>query len=328
MALDVKVTIDLLKPVGSLGLGYPLIIQSGADVAVEYTECANIDEVIAAGFDNTSKVYEAASLIFAQNKTPKKIAVCAITETDVATFLPTIAGKEWRQLIVIGAETTTAISAYIETTRDKMFFTTVAKAPTTAATYNRTVTFVYSGSTYADTAVAAVVGATAGYNAGAITYKNIIINGLVAQNFTATELTAMHKAGAFTVVEKAGDIVTSEGIVNSGEYIDIMDAQDWIIQQIEYKTQKLLNNQPKIPYDNTGIAMLESVTNGVLKTAYDNGMIATNADGSPAYTVSYALREDCDAGDIAARKYLGGKFAFTLSGAIHYVEVNGEISVA
>lgn len=328
MALDVKVKIDLLKPVGNLGFGYPLILETGAEKAVAYTECSNIDEVVTAGFANTTEVYKAATLMFMQENAPAKIAVCAIAGTADAE-LPNIVDKEWRQLIVIGEDTGAAISDYIETTSNKMFFDTVATAPTKKAEYNRTVTFVYASmDDYANVAAAALVGATAGYEAGSFTYKNIVLKGLTAQSFTDAEITAMHANGGITVLNKAGDNVTSEGIVNSGEYIDIIDSQDWIVSNIEYKTQKKLNAVKKIPYTNVGIAMLENVAASVLKTAYDNGMIATNDDGTSAYTVSYALRSESDPADIAVRKYIGGKFAFTLAGAIHNVEVNGEISVA
>lgn len=329
--MDVKVNIDLLKPVGTLGFGFPLILAKVSEKPVAYTECTSLDEVVKAGFDDKSDVYKAANLMLMQNNAPSKIAVCSVTD-DITTALPTLIGKEWRQLIVIGYETgfDATISTYIETT-DKMYFVTETNAPTSEKNYkafDKTVCFVYKSEDYGVLAVAALVGATAGYTAGQITYKNIVLKGLTAQTYTSAELTTLHENGAITVLEKAGDNVTSEGIVGSGEYIDIIDSKDWIVQQITYQTQKTLNNMAKVPYDNNGIGVLESVAVNVLKTAYNNGMIATAEDGSPAYTVNYALVSECSASDVVARKYIGGKFAFTLAGAIHTVEINGEISIA
>ena len=71
--------------------------------------------------------------------------------------------------------------------------------------------------------------------------------------------------------------------------------------------------------------MLESVTVNVLKDAYNNGVIADNEDGTPAYSVNFGLRENADAEDIQARKYCDGKFGFVLAGAIHYAKINGTI---
>lgn len=324
---DVKVIVSLLKPVGNAGFGYPLLLTKG-EAEVPYTICAGLDEVITAGFDNGTDMYKAANLVFMQNDAPSKIAVCSTTK-DYATFLPEIIEKGWRQLIIVDSAFTdydTTVSAYIETT-NKICFVGATTAPTTAKSYkpyDRTVCVVHTDRL----AVAAVVGATAGLETGSFTYHNTVVKGVTAMNYTAAEIAEMHKNGAISIVEKAGDIVTSEGIAGSGEYIDIIDINDWVITQLEYQTQKLLNKMKKIPYDNSGIAMLEGVAVNVMRSAFGKGMIALDDEGNPAYTVNYALKADCAAGDIAARKYLGGKLAFTASGAIHNAEINVEISVA
>jgi hypothetical protein len=162
---------------------------------------------------------------------------------------------------------------------------------------------------------------------GSYTVKNQILKGIAAQELTDAQIDAIHAKGGITFVAKAGDNVTSEGKVAGGEYIDVVENEDWIIQQITYKTQKLLNNANKIPFDNNGIAMLETAAQDVLAGAYGNGMIANKADGTPDYAVNYGLREEMAEADRAARKYLGGQFRFALAGAVHEVEVNGEITV-
>jgi hypothetical protein len=153
-----------------------------------------------------------------------------------------------------------------------------------------------------------------------------VLKGIAAQELTDVEVEAIHEKGGITFITKAGDNVTSEGKLAGGEYIDVIDSEDYIIQQLAYKTQKILNNAAKVPYDNNGIAMLESVAVDVLQGAYNDGMIATKEDGSPDYSVSYALREDTTEANRAARKYLGGTFSFALAGAIHYVEISGTIT--
>ena len=189
-------------------------------------------------------------------------------------------------------------------------------------TYNISILNYFSGFESA-----ALVGATAGKNPGSITYKNQILKGINPQSLTDSQITAIHKKGGLTFVTKAGDNVTTEGKVAGGEYIDIIDSQDYVIQQLEYGTQKALNTAGRIPYDNTGIALLESVAVDVFQDAYINGIIATNDDGTPAYSVSYAPRTETTATDRAARRYLGGQFSFTLSGAIHECEITGSIIV-
>ena len=335
MAYDVKVNIDLAKPVGQLGFGVPLILLENADAEVAYTEVSDISEMAAAGIASGSVAYKAALLMFSQNNAPKTIAVCAVT-TPATTALAdaVLVDKGWRQLIVVnGGETPStvqAISALVEAMDGKMYFANLDVDDTTALTVKglrRTVLFYCDANEDVPVPVAALVGETAGRAAGSFTYKNLILKGIAAQELSDQEIEAIHNKGGITFVAKAGDNVTSEGKVAGGEYIDVIDSEDYIIQQLTYKTQKVLNNAAKVPYDNNGIALLESVAKDVLHGAYTNGMIATNEDGTPGYWLNYALREDTKEADRAARRYIGGSFGFALAGAIHTVEVTGTITV-
>ena len=326
--LDVKVKIDLLKPTASLEWGYPLIISKGT--AVAYTECAGIADVVAAGFAETTDVYKAAAIMFGQSPSPAKIAVCSLATID-AQGLAAIAGESFRQAVVAGELTEEEIATCISVvtaSSDKIAFIGCDSATEASAisASDRIVAVVHK--TEAQLAAAAVAGATAGYEVGSITYKNIIINGITPENLTETEITAIHTANAITILKKAGDVVTSEGLTKSGEYVDVVDCKDYIVQQITNSVQGLLNSSAKIPYDDRGIALLENCVFNILKSAYNKGMIAVDAEGNPLYAVNFALRSEVPEGDIAARKYKGGQFAFTLAGAVHEVEVTGEISVA
>lgn len=336
---DVKVKIDLVKPVSGTGFGVPLLLSYGASAAIEYAECESLAEVVSAGFDKSSAVYKAASLLFAQDSAPASIAVTQTTD-DAATWLGETdnVNKDWRQLIPITgtdgyntAAEITAISPVIEATDGKVVFYSVPKGTDlsgVAKTYNRTFIFVCDAPAEYAYSAAALVGATAGLEAGSFTYKNLILKGLTPMSLTSSELKAIHDAGAVSFVTKAGDNVTSEGIVTSSEYLDIIDSEDYIIQQITYRTQKLLNQVKKIPYTNAGIAQLENVTLTVLKEAAMSGMIAYNDEaGSYEYSTNFGLRDEQPDSDRAARKYAGGTFSFKLAGAVHEVEIIGEIEI-
>lgn len=326
---DVTIVIELVKASPRAGTGYPLIFVPSSETAVAYKEVSSLAEVTEAGFTAESEVYKAASLLFMQTNAPSTIAVCATTE-DATTGLATVLNEGWRQLIVIGDDVE-SVSDYIEASgkravyfahADKAGYATLASA---IEGNERTVLFVYD-STDVATPEAALVGATAGMDAGSFTYKNLILKGVTPQAFTASELKAMHEAGAITVVRKAGDIVTSEGLTLSGEYIDIVDSKDYIIEQIEFQTQKLMNRLPKLPYDDTGIASLENVTYGVLKDAAGKGMIAYDVDAKEyMYNVNFGKRAECASADISTRHYALGRFSFTLAGAIHTAKITGEI---
>lgn len=328
MGLDVKVKIDLSKPTGKAAFGYPLIINLNSTSAIAYKECSSVEEVATAGFETTTNTYKAAALMFGQNNPPAKIAVCQSTETTIVAALTAIINKGFRQIVVVGDlgsdEDLSDIATYVETT-DKMFFATATSATGLASigTGDRTVAFVHTN----PLAVAALVGEAAGRTVGSFTYKNLILKNIDPMVMTDTEIEAVHTAKGITFVTKAGDNVTTEGKCISGEYIDIIDSKDYIITNLEYQTQKALNSSAKIPYDNSGIAMLESVAVNVLKDAYNMGIIATDEEGKPMYSVNYAMREETSASDRADRKYMGGKFSFTLSGAVHAVDIVGSIEI-
>ena len=337
MALDVIVSISQTAIAGKVGFGMPLILttKATAQTAVPYTICSSLDEVETA-CGSGSGAAKAAALIFAQANKPSKIAVYSTTAVGTAAIAEVVS-KDWRQLILVkgeGDETTdVAVATYIEAT-NKLFFTTVADVAALAnlKDFTRTVAFFYNlvenETPVQPYAAAALVGETAGRAVGSFTYKNLIIRGLAPLVLSDNELGNIHNGGALTVVMKAGDIVTSEGKVCSGEYIDIIDGKDWIIQQIEVRTQQMLNNADKLPYTDTGIAVLENVTANVLQEAFTNGMIAAGEDGAtPLYSVDFKKRSEMSAEARATRAYTGGNFEFTLAGAIHTATIKGELII-
>lgn len=325
---DITVNITMVTAAGSLGLGYPLVIQGKAEKAADYTEFNSVADIIAAGFDTSTEIYKACAAIFGQANKPKTVAVVATTGT-VLEWLTANITKGFRQIVpILGSDDSTIeeIITFINTTDDKMlFFAVTAASAIPTIKSERAVAVVYAGkSVYPN---AAVVGASAGLAAGSFTYKNLILTGIEPEDLSAAQVKAVHEAGGICVVKKAGDIVTSEGKTTSGEYIDIVDSKDYIISNIVYQGQKLLNNSKKVPFDNVGISQLENVVTGVLADAFRNGIIAVNEDGTPAYATNFETRAETPAGDRAVRTYNGGKFTFDLAGAIHNATINGTIVV-
>lgn len=334
--LDVTVNIKLSELIGKVGSWYPcLYIVDSALEADTYDEYSKLSELANTKSGKTvygdkTDVYAAASKLFAQDNAPNKIAVLAQNAFNAAT-MDEYAGKGWRQLVLVGAhENQNKIAEYVEGTKNLMLFVCVQSMDAMNTLYAEVNeydrTFVVYHTTDAN-AHAAVVGATAGLAAGSFTYKNMKIKGVVAEEVSVSELEAIHNSGAVTIVEKVGDVVTSEGKVASGEYADNVDSRDYVIQNITYKTQKVFNNNNKVPYTNQGIAMLETATIEALKDAYNNGMIADNDNGTPAYSTSFALRSETTETDRATRHYPYGTFEFALAGAIHTAVINGTVTV-
>lgn len=338
MALDVLVNMSTVTLASSVGFGVPLVLETKASSDIAFTKCSSLAEVVKAGFADNTEVYKACALIWSQNNAPKTIAVCQNQKKAVETLTELVAlGKDFRHVLVTSLATSeestiAEIATFIEATKDKLFFVNVTSsgAASTILSKERTVCMMLNdtSSGAAKNPVAALIGATAGLTPGSFTYKNIVLKG-VNPNTTITdsELDALHAGGLFTVLQKCGDIVTSEGINTNKGYIDIVDSKDWIVSNIVYQTQKLLNNELKVPYTNVGIGMLEAVTIGVLKEAFEMGIIATNDENLPDFSTKFAARQDVPAGERAERKYVRGQFSCGLAGGIHSVNIAGTLII-
>jgi len=325
---DITVNITMQSAAGSVGLGNPLVIAGMASEKVAYKECNSLAAVVEAGFAAETEVYKACAVLFGQSSKPKTVAVCA-TDGKIAAWLAANADKDFRQIIpVLGTEDSTLaeLVTAVNALENKMLFLTVSQTSELPNTQSeRVVAVVYGGSSAYPNA--AVVGESAGRDAGSFTYKNLVLQSVEPEDLTPAEVEAIHTAGAMCIIKKAGDIVTSEGKTTDGEYIDVVDSKDYIINNIVYQGQKLLNSSAKLSFDNVGISQLENVVTGVLADAYNLGIIATNEDGTPAYSTSFATRTDTSASDRAARTYKGGNFTFDLAGAIHNATINGTIAI-
>lgn len=357
MALDVEVNLSLEQSSsGVSSFGMPLFVCADAVTAneaakkVEYTECTALSDVVSAGFNKESKMYKAVQLFFSQTNHPKKFAVYGGTSEDVVTDADEWSAKGWRQLITVNLGTSKIedVARLVEGLNKKMYFVSAtiegADAKTdadfktawetlmgTVNSYERTVLMYYDNSVA--TPEAALVAETAGRDVGSFTYKNMILKGVPPLDISDARVNIINgndEAGhAMTIVRKAGDIVTTEGKTASGEYIDVIDSRDWIIENITYNSQSALNKNAKIPYTNAGITLLESITLSVLKEGFDMGMIAPLEEDETTgdYSTDFAPASEISPESKASRHYDGGHFSFVLAGAIHTAEISGTITV-
>ena len=332
MAKDVKIVINMVKAVGNIGFGCPLILEENAAEAKEYTEVSSLEAVITAGYAATTDVYKVAQLMFMQEHYPDKIAICS-TESAAEAWLTAEANvsKGWRQLVVVNAgEAATNVKGIMtaieaQKTYPKFYFANLAMDDTTIKDTDvkgieRTLLCYYTATEDVPAPVAAIAGEVAGLQVGSYTLNNLVVKGIAPLELSEVEIKDIHDKGGVTMVLSAGDCVVSEGKTAGGLYVDNTDGNDYIKQQLEYKTQKVFNNNLKVPYTNAGIALLESAAIGVMTDAQNKGIIES-------FTVNFLLRENVAEGDRAARRYIGGNIVYSMAGAIHEIEINCECSL-
>lgn len=331
MALDVKIIINTVKPVGSVGFGCPLILEENATKAIEYTEVNSLEKLVATGYVATTNVYKVAQLMFMQEHAPQKIAVCSITTgAEDWVAVEDNVRKDWRQLVVVNAgETATNVAGIMtaieaQKTYPKMYYANLDYEDSTISASSvkgveRTVLCYYDATADIPCPVAALVGEVGGLEVGSYTLNNMTVKGIEGLEISEAEIETLHEKGGITFVVSAGDVVTSEGITAGGLFVDNIDGDDYIKQQLEYKTQKVFNNNLKVPYTNVGIALLESAATSVMKDAFNKGIVES-------YEIRYDLRENVDKADIDARRYIGGNISYVRAGAIHKIEINCAVS--
>ena len=286
---------------------------------------------------------ESVEKVFMQDNPPEKIGLLSCAIDKITDYL----SCDWRYLIEIGEDDKISeLAKKIENCGAKKVLGIITAIDSVGSSgldysrYKREVypaikdlerTFVFAVRKNDDTynnVAAALVAKTNNKAVGSFTYKNQTLKGMLADTeVTKAQLAEYHSYGCNAYVHKAGYDVTSEGKLVNGEYIDILDAKDWIVTQIEYQLQQALIINDKIPYDNNGIALLESIVANVLQDAFNNGIIAEDDNGKASYTVNFARRTDTKASDREKRQYMEGKFTFDLAGAIHSVTVNGTINI-
>ena len=170
---------------------------------------------------------------------------------------------------------------------------------------------------------AAWVGQNLPKDPGSITWKFKNLNGVVADVLTSTEKAAAKGKNGNVYTTIAGISMTEEGVVASGEFIDIIQGSDWLSVRIQEEVFAALVNEPKIPYTNAGV---DAIKNQVLRIL-TQGVLRGILRPDPAPEVTAPLVADIALADRANRLLPDVEFTGQFAGAIHKVEIQGTISV-
>ncbi|QAS52807.1 hypothetical protein HLI_11675 [Halobacillus litoralis] len=333
---DFQVNINLQQPLGLVGFGKPLIVGEITG-GLAYQEFLTL-EALAESVEDTSPLYQKAQALLNQENRPERFAVAGYDSaavdgpTTASALVTSLLGNDWYFLITTETDVTemTAIADVIEGSEaggyPKLYSAQVASVDdlTTLVTeYERSFFAVHPADEHID---AAHIGENGSKPVGSITWKSKSLTGITPQALTADELTAIEDANGYAYVKKAGQSVTSEGKVLSGEYIDVVHGLDWVVANIENRVQKITNQAGKIPYDDSGIAQLEAGTLSVLKEGFSQGIIADDGNGNGVYSTNFRSSAQSTAEDRKNRVYTGGNFEFQLAGAIHEGKITGSVS--
>lgn len=334
---DVNVIIDVQYPATIAGFGLPLIMTAvAAEGTPAYKEYPDLNAV-KTDYAEGTEVYGKARDYFAQENAGTPLAVQTYTAGSVSDALDNCFDKPWHFALISGGVAADILAAaqYIEAKKYKFLVLQVSDAagvspygPSqdgTFAGFKRTAVYVHA--VVGENLDAAIVGEAGSLTVGSITWKfRQNLSGITADAFSSTDVAAIHTAGGNTYIVKAGVPQTSEGKTAGGEYIDALDGDDWVKANVETNVQLLLQNAGKLPYTQQGISQIASTVEGVLKNAYDNGIIDTDPSTNlPEFSVSSVPITAINRAMVDSRAYSGTTFTYTRESAIHQTTIHGTV---
>ena len=349
MALKDIVEVNITRQTTSVAVAafnVPLILSQFATnkTTTAFTRArvyGSVAEMASDGWTSTDAVYKIANAIFSQNPSVNKIVVGRKDSNDatIDAALNAIANEnnDWYGIVVDQALVSSFadVASWVETAKKFAIFwitdvnaydpskSTDLASVLKLANRNRSAVVWHAtpagGADYPD---AAWMGEGFPYEPGTSTWAYKTLNGVTPDTLLASQETALKGKNCNYYMTVGGVSITQEGKVASGEYIDIIIGTDWIEARLREAVYSALVNNRKIPYDDTGIAMIEGLVKGVLNEAASKGIL--QADSIAVTVPKYA---DIPQADKLARKLPDVKFSALYQGAIHSVTINGTISV-
>lgn len=349
MALKDIVEVNITRQTTSVAVAafnVPLILSQFATnkTTTAFTRArvyGSVAEMASDGWTSSDAVYKIANAIFSQDPSVNKIVVGRKDSGDASidAALNAIANEnnDWYGVVVDQAMVANFadVASWVETAKKFAIFwitdvnaydaskSTDLASVLMLANRNRSAVVWHAtptgGADYPD---AAWMGEGFPYEPGTSTWAYKTLNGVTPDTLLASQETALKNKNCNYYTTVGGVSITQEGKVASGEYIDIIIGTDWIEARLREAVYSALVNNRKIPYDDTGIAMIEGLVKGVLNEAASKGIL--QADSIAVTVPKYA---DIPQADKLARKLPDVKFSALYQGAIHSVTINGTISV-
>lgn len=231
------------------------------------------------------------------------------------------------------------VAAYIET-QEKIYMALTLDTNVLDSAVSSDIASVLKGKAYHRTALlystqAVISGPDAGWvggqlpnTPGANTWKFKTIVGTTPDKFsgsqrTTTIGTSTNPGKNCNIYETVGGVgITEEGFMASGQFIDVTIGVDWIKSTMQTNIFQILVSNPKIPYTDAGVALIENAINQTLKQGVLNGLIA---DGSISITVPSV--DSISVNTRAQRILPDVTWTCRLAGALHFIVINGVVTV-
>ena len=342
-----KVTIGLESPaVSSDSFGTLLLV--GTLPTYEYLDVkpadvgiySDIKEVSDAGWRTTDDVYKAAQVAFGQSPKPDKIMIAPrkVVSGDEESFLATLnrafdtAGWYGFSCIGVAEDELNDIAVWAEATEKIFGFTTSSETcPVTTSGLMRTHGwFTNQTGDYDKYLDVAVMAKCFGYEAGSETWSLKSLAIVSPSTIGSTLCATLDNQNMNYYVTVAGSNITQTGKMLGDEWIDTIRFRDWLKNDIQLRVFNAMRKNPKLPYTDNGISVIEGCMKASLKAGTVVGGIAEDEYDSddnliPGYTTNVPLAANLTSAQKKSRDLSGCKFTARLAGAIHVAELSGTL---
>ncbi len=169
------------------------------------------------------------------------------------------------------------------------------------------------------------------YSSGSETSAFKTLASVYPSKLSTDEMKALEAKNLCYFITVGSKNVTMRGITVGGEWADIIRFRDWLQNDMQIRVVNLFITNPKIPYTDNGIALVQNQMIASLKAGQAAGGIPESEfdeDGNeiPGFQTSVPLASSLTASEKASRKLTKCKFKARLAGAIHFAELKGSLT--
>lgn len=309
-------------------------------------------ELLGYGYVETDPVYLAASVAFSQNPAPSSLCVIARKKTGggetyeslSTTLTRALSEASFYGVYLAGFNTKEDLPSallWVESNEKIMGFdyTDIENCPVTDFSYNRTFG-MFSGNADTDDGITpdtnsyaalALMAKCFGYDPGTETWHLKNLSVISPSMLSTTQKEDLERKNINRFLRYGGSNCSIGGTMLSGEWIDVIRFRDWLKNEIQVSVFNALKVNRKVPYTDAGITLIEGVMDSALKNGQDIGGIASTEyddDDNPIYGYSVVVPKASDLTETErkSRKLTGCKWSARLAGAIHAVEIGGNLT--
>lgn len=321
------------------------------------TAISQADELLDYGFTTEDAVYVAATVAFSQNPSPNSIYICIRKETsvedaetvtyeDIKDTLTRAKGEVsfyGLHLTEFGDDADIQGAISWTEANEKIFgfeYSNITKCPVKNFSFYRSFG-LFSGKADGygadeqpvenEYAALAWMAKCFGYDPGTETWNMKELATIVPSALSTDEKKSLEENSINSFRRYAGSNITFGGNMLSGEWIDVIRFRDWLKAEMQINVFNALKTNRKVPFTDGGIGLIEGQMEATLAKGQTIGGIApTEYDSDdneiPGFTVTVPLASDLTETERKSRKLTGCRYTARLAGAIHAVEIHGNLT--